>query len=134
MATIRKREAATSPRESAVVFNPEKALSGCLNSRDMVREMTQFFFHEVNDVFPQVRTARAKGDLAEVGRLGHRIKGTVVFLGAEPAAYAASRVERFCTHGNGTPAEAGEAVNALERECAVLEAALREHFGTLDGN
>ena len=74
-----------------------------------------------------MRAALEKGDLEEVGRLGHRMKGTVVYLGAEPAKRAALRVERFCKSSGGTQAEAGEAVNALEHECIVLKAALSEH-------
>ena len=55
----------------------------------MVREMIQCFFDEVDNLFPQMRAALEKGDLAEVGRLGHRMKGTVVYLGAQPAKEAA---------------------------------------------
>ena len=119
--------AETSPQATAVVFNPEEALSRCFNSQDMVREMIQCFFDEVDNLFPQMRAALEKGDLVEVGRLGHRMKGTVVYLGAEPAKEAALRVERFCKSSGGTPSEAEEAINALEHECIVLKAALSEH-------
>ncbi len=70
-----------------------------------------------------MRAALEKGDLVEVGRLGHRMKGTVVYLGAEIAKQAALRVERFCKSSGGTAAEAEEAINALEHECVVLKAA-----------
>ena len=72
----------TSPQATALVFNPEEALTRCFNSQDMVREMIQCFFDEVDNLFPQMRAALEKGDLVEVGRLGHRMKGTVVYLGA----------------------------------------------------
>lgn len=117
----------TSPQATATVFNPEEAISRCFNSTKMVREMIHCFFGEVDDLFPQMRAALVKGNLAEVGRLGHRIKGTVVYLGAGLAQHAADRVERFYGSGGGTPSEAEEAVNALERECVVLKAALIEH-------
>jgi HPt (histidine-containing phosphotransfer) domain-containing protein len=74
-----------------------------------------------------MRAALEKDDLAEVGRLGHRMKGTEVYLGAEPAKQAALRVERFCKSSGGSPSEAEEAINALEQECMVLKAELREH-------
>ena len=83
--------AETSPQATALVFNPEEALTRCFNSDDMVREMIQCFFDEVDNLFPQMRAALEKGDLVEVGRLGHRMKGTVVYLGAEPAKEAALR-------------------------------------------
>ena len=115
------------PRQRPLVFDPEEALTRCFNSRDMVREMIQCFFDEVDNLFPQMRAALEKGDLVEVGRLGHRMKGTVVYLGARPAKEAALRVERFCKSSGGTPSEAEEAINALEHECMALKAALTEH-------
>jgi HPt (histidine-containing phosphotransfer) domain-containing protein len=93
----------------------------------MVREMIQCFLDEVGNLFPQMRAALEKGDLVEVGRLGHRMKGTVVYLGAHPAKEAALRVERFCKSSGGTSSEAEEAINALEQECIALKAALCEH-------
>ena len=63
----------------------------------------------------------------EVGRLGHRMKGTVAYLGAGPAKEASLRVERFCRSDGGAPSEAEQAVNALEHECLVLKAALNQH-------
>jgi CheY-like chemotaxis protein/HPt (histidine-containing phosphotransfer) domain-containing protein len=119
--------AETSSQATAVIFNPEEALSRCFNSRDMVREMIQCFFDEVDNVFPQMRAALEKGELVEVGRLGHRMKGTVVYLGAQPAKEAALCVERFCNSSLGTPSEAHQAINALEHECLMLKAALSAH-------
>jgi PAS domain S-box-containing protein len=119
--------AETANQATAPVFNPEEAIARCFDSEDMVREMIQCFFDEVDNSFPKMRAALEKGDLEEVGRLGHRMKGTVVYLGAHPAKEAALRVERFCKCGGGTPAEAEEAVTALERECMALKAVLAEH-------
>jgi PAS domain S-box-containing protein len=127
LATVASRPAATTPQATVAVFNPEEAIARCFNSRDMVREMIQCFFDEVGNLFPQMRAALEKGDLVEVGRLGHRMKGTVVYLGAQPAKEAALRVERFCKSIGGTPSEAEDAINALEHECIVLKAALSVH-------
>jgi CheY-like chemotaxis protein len=118
--------AAISPAPSSV-FNPDEALARCYNKPKMVREMIQCFFDEVDNLFPQMRSALEQGDLAEVGRLGHRMKGTVVYLGAQAAKEAALRVERFCHCEDGASSEAEEAVNALERECVALKAALDQH-------
>jgi HPt (histidine-containing phosphotransfer) domain-containing protein len=119
--------AATSFPATALVFNPDEALTRCFNSANMVREMIQCFFDEVDNLFPQMRATLAKGDLLEVGHLGHRMKGTVVYLGAQPAKEAALRVERFCKSSGGTASEAEEAINALEHECMVLKSALAGH-------
>ena len=90
----------------------------------MLQEMIQCFYDEVEFVLPQMRAAVEKGALIEVGRLGHRMKGTVVYLGAEAARQAALGVERFCRSSDGTRPEVERAVNALERECLKLKAAL----------
>jgi HPt (histidine-containing phosphotransfer) domain-containing protein len=74
-----------------------------------------------------MRAALAKGDLAEVGRLGHRMKGTVVYLGAPLAKEAALRVERFFRSGDGPRCDAAEAIDRLQRECLALKAALGQH-------
>ena len=130
-ASPRQRPAAveTSPQAAAARLSSilKRRSARCCNSKDMVREMIQCFFDEVDKLLPQMRTALENGDLVEVGRLGHRMKGTVVYLGAEPAKQAALGVERFCKPGGGTPAEAEQAVNALQHECLVLKAALAEH-------
>ncbi|MHB8900994.1 MAG: Hpt domain-containing protein, partial [Thermoguttaceae bacterium] len=103
------------------------ALSYCNNSRDMVREMIRIFFGELEYLLPQMREALGKGDLMEAGRLGHRMKGTLVYLGAHPANEAALRVEQFSKFPGGTAEEALAAIDALEQECIALKAALIGH-------
>jgi HPt (histidine-containing phosphotransfer) domain-containing protein len=116
-----------SPRSDSIaataVFDREVALRRCLNKIDMLQEMVECFFCEADTLFPQMRSALKKGDLVEVGRLGHRMKGTVVYLGAEAAREAALRVEHFERHP-GIEAEAKEAVNSLEKACEALKSAL----------
>ena len=85
--------------------------------------MIGFFFDDVDKLLPQVRSALQRGDLTEVGKLGHRLKGTIAHLAAQPAREAAARVENVGLCG-GAQAEAEEAVRMLERECAALRAAL----------
>ena len=107
-----------------LVYDPEAALERCFNNPQMVEEMIGHFYAEVDVLFPEMRSALEQGDLENLGHLGHRMKGTVVYLGAEPAVQAARLVERFCKSDDGTPAEAAEAVNVLERECLALKDAL----------
>lgn len=116
---------AVSPSDS-IIFDPDAALSQCFNNVEMLRNMVAGFFEDVENLFPEMRRTVAAGDLVETGRLGHRMKGTVVYLAAQRAKQAAQAVEQFIT-GNGAPAEAEQAVDALERECLVLKAVLNEH-------
>ena len=111
---------------AAPVFDPELALKRCFDNPKMLRDMIGHFFDEVASLISQMREQLKKGDLQEVGRLGHRLKGTIVYLGAEPARAAALAVENFEYHGGG-PAEAEEAINTLEQKCMGLITALREH-------
>ena len=114
---------------AAVVFDPELALKKCLNKRDLLQEMIAYFFTDADSLLPQMRAALRRDNLEEVGRLAHRLKGTLVHLGAEPATQAAARVEQFMLYA-GEQAEAEEAVKALEHQCEVLKAALAEHQAT----
>ena len=122
------------PREpagpkSAAVFDLELALKRCLNKRDLLQQMIAFFFKDVDCLMPQMRTALRKGDLREVGRLGHRLKGTLGHIAAEPAREAARHVEHFLLHA-GEQAKAEEAVTALEQECEALKEVLSAHRST----
>ena len=73
-----------------------------------------------------MQAALDRGDLLEVGRLGHRMKGTLAYLGAASAKEAAMRVERFSRLTGRAPAEAAEAVAALQCQCHILKAALAD--------
>ena len=128
--TVAAPPALTEPQShpAAAVFDPEFALKRCLNKPDLLQEMISFFFKDVDNLLPQLHAALEKGNLAEVGRLGHRLKGTVTHVGAEAAREAAERVERLLRHAE--RAEADEAVRALVRECEVLRAALTEYQAT----
>ncbi len=113
------------PHPPISVFDPELALKRCLNKPDLLQQMIGFFFRDIANILPQMRAALRKGDLAEVGRLGHRLKGTVAHVGAKAATKAAKRVEHFMLHA-GDPADAEEAVEALTHQCDVLNEALTD--------
>jgi CheY-like chemotaxis protein len=115
-------EAELASTPSLTVFDPKLALSRCVGSQDVFAQMTRSFLEEVRDLLPQMRAASENGDWGEVGRLGHRLRGTIVYLGAEPAERAAMAVEAIAQGGD--KAEAEKAVGALERECEILGRAL----------
>lgn len=119
VASIAQNEEATP--EVAAVFDPRLALERCFDSEKMVRNMAETFFTDCESVLPELRAALVKGDLARLGELGHRLKGTIAYLGAQAAADAAGRLEQF------SPVYAEDAVAALERHCTALQAALRTH-------
>jgi hypothetical protein len=51
--------------------------------------MVQYFFDACDMLLLVMHSAFGRGDLAEVGRSGHRLKGTVADLAAKPATKAA---------------------------------------------
>jgi two-component system, chemotaxis family, CheB/CheR fusion protein len=108
------------------VFDPQAALKECFGAQELLSQMIQFFFEDYDNLLPQIHAAQERGDLPELGKLGHRLKGTILHLGAELAEEAAADVERVGLYG-GERAEAEEAVRWLERECQVLRAALTEY-------
>ena len=129
--TVLVPSSSTQPASSqaAAVFDPELALKQCLSKPDLLQEMIGFFFKDADKYLPQMRAALEKGDLSEVGRLGHQLKGTLGHIAAEQARGAALRVEHFLLHAGGQT-EAEEAVRAFERECEILKAALTEYQAT----
>lgn len=114
------------PATDANVFDQQDAMKCCFGRQEMFHTMVDSFFNDVENLLPQMRSALQCGDVAGVGELGHRLKGTVVYLGAKQATDAALRVERFARHG-AQLSEAEEAVDELQRECKALKIALAKH-------
>ena len=114
------------PGADGAVFDARTALARCLGKPNLLAQMIELFFEDAENVLPQVRSALQRGDLAEVRRLGHRLKGTLAHLAAGPARAAASRVERLGEDGE-PAAKAEEIVRTLERECQLLKAALAQY-------
>lgn len=105
------------------IFDPQLAVRRSMNRPEILAKMIDYFQSEAQEVFPQMQAALDEGDLTLVGRLGHRLKGTVAYLGAEQAQSAAATVERF-QYEPGSAAEAAAAVRTLQDACAQLQAAV----------
>ncbi len=115
---------AARPRGSATVFDPAAALERCFHSVAMLRDMIAFHLSEEPALTASMQAALAQGELAEVARLAHRMNGTVVFLGAQPASDAALHLERTCRAPGAIGPAAGKALTALADELRLLNAAL----------
>lgn len=109
------------------VFDPHEALTRCLNNDTMLRSLIQSYLGEVDGLLSEMRAAASADELTTVGHLGHRVKGTVVYLGAREAAEAAARVERFCLESDGTVSDAQDAIVKLQAACHELTNALVRH-------
>ncbi|MEN6494536.1 MAG: Hpt domain-containing protein [Thermoguttaceae bacterium] len=77
------------------------------------------------DLLGQMRTAIANSDMEEAGRLAHQLKGTVVYLGARPAADAVRQFEQaalsFDLKGG------AKAIEELEHQVDLLKRTLTSH-------
>jgi len=126
-ATLRLAPSSSEPSRgpSGVVFDRDVALKRCSDSQPVLTKMMRCFLNEVPVVLPQLETACAAGDVPEMSRLAHRLKGTLVYLGAEPATNAAIAIEELPTDCDRAVAQT--ALAALNRECAALAAALAGH-------
>lgn len=113
--------------EQAVVpvFDAEAALKRCFGRQEMLEEMVNLFPTESAELLNQMRGGLAHGDIAETGRAAHRLRGTLVFLGAQPAANAAEKTEQAARSGD--PVTAAEAVEELEHEVELLRETLISH-------
>ncbi|MHB0955314.1 MAG: response regulator [Pirellulaceae bacterium] len=113
--------------QNTILFNYHEALAQCFHKKSRLQEMIQYFFDEMDCVFLQIRAALEKGDFRKIGRLAHRIKGTLAYLGARPASEAAERLEQFCEAGDGSSSAMNDSVDALQRACETLRTVLADH-------
>jgi PAS domain S-box-containing protein len=82
------------------VFNVDEAIHHCADDREMFEAMVGYFFDEADPALEQLRTALAAGDAATVGRVAHRFKGTLGYLGARPATQAVQLIEQAGQSGD----------------------------------
>ncbi len=108
------------------VFRRDEAMKRCFQNSEVLQDMIQCFLDDEKNLLPVLRAAAEREDASEIARLGHRIKGTVVYLAAERAIEAARRVEQVRTVDDSNRAEVLQWIEDLHRECLELKAALGE--------
>ena len=93
--------ASSAPEEAAdaSVFDLQEAMKCCCGREEAFQTMVGNFFKDVESLLPEMRSALQNGDVVTVGELGHRLKGTVVYL-----ARNGLRTQRFAW--NSLPARA----------------------------
>jgi PAS domain S-box-containing protein len=123
-------QSATIPPPAAATFDIAAALNQCFGDREILNQMIQYFLIDTETLLPQIRAALEKGDLLELGKLAHRLKGTILHLGADSAGEAAAQVERTGLNGCQLT-QAEEAVRGLEFQCQLLKTALTEYQTTV---
>ena len=79
--------------------------------------MADYFFQDAPKLLADLHAALSANDAEAIGA-AHKLKGTVGYLGAEPALKSAAHVEQIGLSGDLTGA--AEAIQRLEREIACL--------------
>jgi HPt (histidine-containing phosphotransfer) domain-containing protein len=103
-------------------FDLDDARARCQN---LFGELVEIFFAEVDGLMGVLRAAAGEGEIAEVARLAHRLKGSVAYLGAAPATATCARLEEL---GRGRPpGEMDGLILALGPQIERLKAALAPH-------
>ena len=68
--------------DDAFPFNMETLLEQCGNNRDVAGVVLDEFIIQVADDLKEIEACIASGNLVQVGKIGHRLKGTAGVLGA----------------------------------------------------
>lgn len=111
----------------APVFDHAEAVQRCFGQDRMFRKMVEDLFEEAEPLLDRLRAAQGQGDAAELAATAHRLKNTVVYLAARPAARVAQRLVDLGHAGDLTAAAV--VIDELDRELERLKSALAEHRG-----
>ena len=118
---------ADSDSPASLVFDPDEALRRCAGESDILADMANCFLGEADQLLDKIDAALRRWDVAEIERTAHRLKGTLVYLGADPAVREARVVERM--QNIQTRAEAEAAVGRLIEQIMMLKDAITIHRG-----
>ena len=111
------------PDQTLEAFDSAAALTALGGRVDLLQEMAAFFFGDAPGRLAEIQAGLRDHAPSAVARAAHRLKGTLVYLGAEPALQAAQRVEQIGTSRDLT--EAASAIQTLSEEITRLETAVR---------
>jgi PAS domain S-box-containing protein len=116
-------ERAAEPVDAAEqVFCLDEALARVAGEENLFLEMVGFFFDEAPKRLAEMQAALERRDALTIARAAHRLKGTVIYLGARDSLQTLERLERAGENGD-LPLTAG-CIPELERNLAALAQAL----------
>ena len=74
----------------------------CCHSRAMLSELADCLLEDDRQLFPLMHSALDRSDFPELGRLAHRLKGTLAYLSTETVLDAVAAAERAPAHATST--------------------------------
>jgi HPt (histidine-containing phosphotransfer) domain-containing protein len=110
----------------------ETAVAQLDGNEALLQEMAALFLEECPKLMSSIWTAMAQGDMAELRRAAHTLKGSCEVFAAKPVVDAAWRMETMGRDGELTHGE--EAWAALEAVVARLLPALASHSQARDAS
>lgn len=113
------------PDQTAPLVDWDAALDYVGGDRALLRELVNMFLAEYPRWLAELRQALAAGNVADVKRTAHNLKGSMRHFGARPAFEAALQLETMAREGRLGGAEPARA--ELERALQRLRPEL-EHF------
>lgn len=113
------------PQAAATVFSYDDALKHCLGNPELLQDIIEFLFEEASPLLEEAREGLRRADAEKVGRAAHRLKGTVIHLGAPAAKEALRRVEEMGFSRDLSDAEA--ALDDAQAQIDLLEQAVASH-------
>jgi PAS domain S-box-containing protein len=119
-------EPASENARTEAVFDLGEAVRRCFDNLDMFQKMVGCLFDESDPLVAQMMAAIEHNDAASLADNVHRLKGTVVYLGAKPTADVTLRIEQLAKAGD--MPKAAEAIDELNRQLKYLKEALAPHL------
>jgi len=113
------------PQSPIPAFSLDEALAQLGGELGLFREMVGFFFGDGLRLLAEILAVAASGDTTAIEKNAHRLKGTVLYLGAEAASEAITRVEDLANSGD--LAGTARAIRVMETEMERLTAALHPY-------
>jgi signal transduction histidine kinase/DNA-binding response OmpR family regulator/HPt (histidine-containing phosphotransfer) domain-containing protein len=107
------------------VFILEEAVNRCFGKYEFFLEMVDCFYEESDELMGKMMEARRKSHVHEIQSAAHRLKNTIVYLGAQPAADAVKRLEQAAKAGELTSIDL--AIKDLEDSLESLKSALERY-------
>ncbi len=113
------------PQDLSSPFSLDEAMTQLGGEERLFRQMVGFFFNDGLQLLSEIQAAAVAGDAAAIERKAHRLKGTVLYLGAKAATEALAGVEVLGRSGDLT--DAAPAIRSMEAEVMRLAEALRTY-------
>jgi signal transduction histidine kinase/DNA-binding NarL/FixJ family response regulator len=103
-------------------FDFNEAVRRCFGKYDFFQDMVDGFLGEADAMLHSMREAVRQGTVGTISDLAHRLKNTVIYLGAQPAASAIEDVEAAAKSGESDAISV--ALDRLDRQLETLKPAL----------